>query len=81
MLNTSVYGAIDGHDAAQGDPAMRCERCGWPSAGATVLSTHHTSQGSVRYRRCVCGMLSIELATLNGSGRTRIEAVIKRPER
>jgi len=45
---------------------MRCPRCGWPSDEAAVLSTHHTSQGWVRYRRCVCGAVSIELVTLDG---------------
>jgi hypothetical protein len=44
---------------------MVCARCGWPSDEATILSTHHTSQGWVRYRRCVCGTVSIELVTLN----------------
>ena len=42
---------------------MRCARCGWPSDEAVVLSTHHTSQGWVRYRRCMCGDLTIELVT------------------
>jgi hypothetical protein len=46
---------------------MRCERCGWPADEATVLSTHPTSQGWVRYRRCVCGTLSIQLVTPGGS--------------
>jgi len=44
---------------------MRCTRCGWPSAEAAVLSTHHTSQGWIRYRRCVCGAVTIELVTLD----------------
>jgi hypothetical protein len=39
-----------------------CER---PVAEARVLSTHHTSQGWVRYRRCACGHVSIELVTLD----------------
>ncbi|MDN5860203.1 MAG: hypothetical protein L0H84_16450 [Pseudonocardia sp.] len=29
-----------------------------------MLSTHHTSEGWVRYRRCICGTVSIELVTL-----------------
>jgi hypothetical protein len=49
---------------------MRCERCGWPVDEATVLSTHSTSQGWVRYRRCVCGTLSIQLVTPGGSSGT-----------
>jgi hypothetical protein len=42
---------------------MRCAQCGWPSDEAEVLSTHPTSQGWVRYRRCVCGKVGIELVT------------------
>jgi hypothetical protein len=45
---------------------MRCERCGWPVGEAVILSTHSTSQGWVRYRRCVCGTVSIQLVTLDG---------------
>jgi hypothetical protein len=52
---------------------MRCAQCGWPSDEAVVLSTHHTSQGWVRYRRCVCGTVVIELVTLDGPGGTRVE--------
>ena len=48
---------------------MRCTRCGWPSDEAAVLSTHHTSQGWMRYRRCVCGDVSIELVTLGPAHR------------
>ena len=44
---------------------MQCTRCGWPSDEATVLSTHHTSQGWIRYRRCMCGTVSIELVRLD----------------
>jgi hypothetical protein len=40
-----------------------------------VLSTHHTSQGWVRYRRCVCGAVSIELVTLGDRAGTRAEPV------
>lgn len=46
---------------------MRCARCGWPGDEATVLSTHHTSEGWVRYRRCVCGAVGIELITIGGT--------------
>ena len=42
----------------------QCSTCGWPLAETRVLSTHHTSQGWVRYRRCACGEVSIELVTL-----------------
>lgn len=54
---------------------MRCAQCGWPSDEAVVLSTHHTSQGWVRYRRCVCGTVAIELVTLGGAAGTRVEPV------
>lgn len=47
---------------------MRCAHCEWPTDEMRVLSTHHTSQGWVRYRRCVCGVVSIELVTLNDEG-------------
>ncbi|MFC5993961.1 hypothetical protein ACFQE5_07030 [Pseudonocardia hispaniensis] len=43
---------------------MRCAQCGWPSEETEVLSTHHTSEGWVRYRRCACGEVSIEVVTL-----------------
>lgn len=61
---------------------MRCAHCGWPADETTILSTHQTSQGWVRYRRCVCGTISIELVTLDGpagaqSGSVR-ESVILR---
>jgi hypothetical protein len=29
------------------------------------MSTHHTSEGWVRYRRCVCGSVVIELVQLD----------------
>jgi hypothetical protein len=54
---------------------MRCAQCGWPSDEAVVLSTHHTSQGWVRYRRCVCGTVAIELVTLGGATGTQVEPV------
>ena len=46
---------------------MRCAHCGWPTDEAKVLSTHRTSEGWVRYRRCMCGTVAIELLTLAGS--------------
>ncbi|HLU55061.1 MAG TPA: hypothetical protein VKZ81_06335 [Pseudonocardia sp.] len=54
---------------------MRCTRCGWPSDEAAVLSTHRTSEGWVRYRRCICGDVSIELVTLGPADGTRAESV------
>jgi hypothetical protein len=54
---------------------MRCAQCGWPSDEARVLSTHHTSQGWVRYRRCVCGVVTIELVKLGAAAETQVEAV------
>jgi hypothetical protein len=39
---------------------MRCE-CGWPVAEARTESAHVTSEGWVRYRRCVCGAVLVEL--------------------
>ena len=54
---------------------MRCARCGWPNDEAVVLSTHHTSQGWVRYRRCVCGNVAIELVTLAGAAGTEVQPV------
>jgi hypothetical protein len=64
----------DGYYRGEG-AAMRCARCGWPSDEATVLSTHHTSQGWVRYRRCVCGDVTIQLVTLGPAASTQVEAV------
>lgn len=54
---------------------MRCAQCGWPVDEGRVLSTHHTSEGWVRYRRCVCGAVAIELVTLDGQRGTHAEAV------
>ena len=54
---------------------MRCPRCGWPTEEASVLSTHHTSQGWIRYRRCVCGAVSIELITLGANAGTSARQV------
>jgi hypothetical protein len=53
----------------------RCTRCGWPNAEAGVLSTHSTSEGWIRYRRCVCGEVSIELVTLAEDARIRSRAM------
>jgi hypothetical protein len=54
---------------------MRCAHSGWPGAEAAVLSTHHTSEGWVRYRRCVCGVVSIELIRLDDTADTLVEPV------
>lgn len=52
---------------------MRCAQCGWPGGEAAVLSTHHTSEGWVRYRRCVCGAVSVELVTLGAGANLQVE--------
>jgi hypothetical protein len=54
---------------------MRCAHCGWPGEESRVLSTHHTSEGWVRYRRCVCGSVSIQLVTLDEPAGIRTAAV------
>jgi len=54
---------------------MGCPRCGWPADEATVLSTHHTSQGWIRYRRCVCGAVAIQLVTLGEQAGIRARRV------
>ena len=54
---------------------MRCTTCGWPADETKVLSTHRTSQGWVRYRRCACGAVSIELVTLDENTGTHAEPV------
>jgi hypothetical protein len=54
---------------------MRCARCGWPGEEAAVMSTHQTSEGWVRYRRCICGAVTIELVTLDGATGTQVEPV------
>ncbi len=57
---------------------MRCPRCGWPSEEMTVLSTHPTSQGWIRYRRCVCGAVSIELVQLGEQAGIRAQPMATR---
>jgi hypothetical protein len=42
---------------------MQCAGCGWPVAEARTESAHVTSEGWVRYRRCVCGAVFVELPT------------------
>ena len=59
---------------------MRCAQCGWPSNEAAVLSTHQTSEGWVRYRRCVCGDVTIELVTLGPAAGTTVESVREQAE-
>jgi hypothetical protein len=46
------------------DVIERCARCDRTVDEAPVLSTHHTSEGWVRYRRCPCGSVSIQLVQL-----------------
>jgi len=41
---------------------MSCPSCGWPTAEARVISRHRTSEGTVRYLRCVCGQVTIQAA-------------------
>ncbi|HYH32142.1 MAG TPA: hypothetical protein VD903_17350 [Pseudonocardia sp.] len=41
-----------------------------------MLSTHPTSQGWVRYRRCVCGSISIELVTPGGPAETTVRSAL-----
>jgi hypothetical protein len=53
----------------------RCARCGWPIDEARVLSTHHTSEGWVRYRRCPCGSVAIELVHLDSREPLHAEAL------
>ncbi|UWP78875.1 hypothetical protein [Dactylosporangium fulvum] len=43
---------------------MNCTACGRPAAIAEVESSHTTSEGVVRYRRCACGGRWMELAQL-----------------
>jgi hypothetical protein len=57
---------------AQDPSAPRCARCGWPIDEAAVLSTHHTSEGWVRYRRCLCGSVTIELVQLDDRMAVRV---------
>jgi hypothetical protein len=57
---------------AEEGAAPRCTRCGWPTDSAAVLSTHHTSEGWVRYRRCVCGSVAIELVHLDDREPVRV---------
>jgi hypothetical protein len=40
---------------------MSCPSCGWPTAEAEVISRHRTSEGTVRYLRCVCGRMTIQV--------------------
>jgi len=56
---------MSGNDA---DERAVCASCGWPARqdGMTELSWHRTSQGVVRYLRCVCGAWIVELADLGG---------------
>jgi hypothetical protein len=46
---------------------MRCTSCGWPLAEASMVSAHRTSEGVVRYQRCVCGRITIRLRPPSGT--------------
>jgi hypothetical protein len=48
---------------------MRCAQCGQTASEARTISTHHTSEGWVRYKKCACGGVSIELHTLESRPR------------
>jgi hypothetical protein len=47
---------------------MSCPSCGWPTAEAEVISRHPTSEGTVRYVRCVCGRVTVQLRALTEAG-------------
>ena len=49
---------------------MSCN-CGRSAKTAAVESSHVTSEGLVRYRRCVCGRRWVELAEHVITGRSR----------
>lgn len=38
-----------------------CRDCGQPLESGNVLSQHQTSHGTVGYRECPCGRISVEL--------------------
>lgn len=40
---------------------MACPHCAWPTSEARVLSAHPTSDGMVRYLRCPCGQVTIQV--------------------
>jgi len=48
---------------------IHCPHCGWP-ANDLPTSTHRTSQGTVHYRRCVCGAWLVHTETLIATTRT-----------
>ncbi|MGC7096407.1 hypothetical protein ACPZ19_17155 [Amycolatopsis lurida] len=39
----------------------RCPRCGWPAEETTPDSRHRTGDGTLCYRRCVCGSWLVRL--------------------
>ncbi|MFB9183768.1 hypothetical protein ACFFX1_37025 [Dactylosporangium sucinum] len=48
-----------------------CATCGRGTATAAVESSHPTSEGTVRYRRCACGTRWMELTHAVLAARTR----------
>lgn len=38
-----------------------CLDCGWPDIDAQVVSRHRTSQGTIVWTRCICGVLQVWL--------------------
>ena len=44
------------------DGMGNCNGCGRSATTAATESSHSTSEGLVRYRRCVCGRRWVELA-------------------
>jgi hypothetical protein len=44
-----------------------CDGCGHPARLAANESTHHTSEGLVRYRRCSCGRRWVQLFAFAGA--------------
>lgn len=48
-----------------------CAKCGRGTATAAVESSHPTSEGTVRYRRCACGSRWMELTRPFLAARTR----------
>jgi hypothetical protein len=55
---------------------MSCPSCGWPTAETRVISRHRTSEGTVRYLRCVCGQVTIQLHSGGHSSTSRSLALL-----
>ncbi|GAA3455961.1 hypothetical protein [Dactylosporangium matsuzakiense] len=52
-----------------------CSTCGRAATRAATESTHLTSEGIVRYRRCSCGTRWVELAEFVVAQRTELRPV------